>query len=130
MYTAAMGCLGKDRGTQSKEQHNCTFSVIVLKGKLREAVRFVCSWETGGFLQPGDLSLYKMGVINETITYVLVGKHLHKKILPTLCWRLTENRLFLFLWTSERIWFNRLCGIFWGVRALDLTTWKIYRRGF
>ena len=40
-YTAAMGYLGRDRKTESKEQRHCTSSNIVLRGKLHEAVIFV-----------------------------------------------------------------------------------------
>ena len=33
-----------------------TFSNLILKRKLREAVRFVCARETGGVLQPAELA--------------------------------------------------------------------------
>ena len=58
-YTAAMGYPGKARGTQSMEKHHHTFSKKFLRGKLREAVRFVCKQKTGGVLQPNKLSSEK-----------------------------------------------------------------------
>ena len=53
-FNAATG-LGKARGIQSEEQHHHMFSDLVLKGKLREAVRFFYSWETGEFFNPMNL---------------------------------------------------------------------------
>ena len=48
-FNAAMGHLGKARGIQSEEQYHSKFSNLVLKGKLREVVTFVCARETRGF---------------------------------------------------------------------------------
>ena len=42
-FNVAMGYLGKSRGIQTKEQRHRTFSNLVMKVKLREAVRFVCA---------------------------------------------------------------------------------------
>ena len=46
-------------------------SNIILRGKLCEAIRFVCAQETGVFLQTNKLALDKTGVINETAASVL-----------------------------------------------------------
>ena len=71
----ATGYLGRARGTQNAEQLHHTFSNIFLRGKLREEVRFVCKQETGGILQPNELSLGKTGVMDETVASVLAGKN-------------------------------------------------------
>ena len=42
MYNTDMGYLGKARGNKTDKQRHRTFSNIVLKGRLREAVQFVC----------------------------------------------------------------------------------------
>ena len=41
-YNYGMGYLGKARGNQTEEQRHRTFSNLVLKGKFREAIRFIC----------------------------------------------------------------------------------------
>ena len=64
MYTVATGYPGKACETQSKDQHHREFLDLFPKGKLREAVRFVCARETGIFLQPEKLASYKMGTID------------------------------------------------------------------
>ena len=48
-FNAATGYLGKACGVQTEEQRHRTFSNLVLKGKLREAVRFFRAWQTGDF---------------------------------------------------------------------------------
>ena len=73
-YNSDMGYLGKDRGNLAEEQRHTMFSNLVLKGKLREAVRFVCDMEKGRVLQPEKLAEDCMGTINETVTLVLEGK--------------------------------------------------------
>ena len=55
-YNSAMRYLGKARENQTEEQHHWTFLNLVQKGKLREAVQFVCAREKGGFLQPEELA--------------------------------------------------------------------------
>ena len=42
-----------------------------------EAVRFIYEQETWLFFRPKKLALDETGVINETVAYVLEGKHLH-----------------------------------------------------
>ena len=71
MNNSAMGYLGKSRGNQTEEQCHRTFSNLVLKGKLREAFRFVCEREKGGVLQLDELAEDFTGTINETATSVL-----------------------------------------------------------
>ena len=51
-YNSAMGYLRKARGTQTMEELHQMISNLVLKGKLREVVQFVCEKEEGGVLQP------------------------------------------------------------------------------
>ena len=63
-----------------EEQRHRTFSNILLKGKLRKAVQFVCGREKGGVFQPAELAKYLTGTINETVTSVLEGKHPSKRI--------------------------------------------------
>ena len=67
-YNSAMGYLGKARGNQTEEQCHRTLSNLVLKGKLREAVQFVCGRKDGGVLQPYELAEDRTGMINETVT--------------------------------------------------------------
>ena len=66
-YNSAMGYLGKAREIQTPEELHGTFSNLVLKGKLREAVQFVCDREKGGVLQPDKLSKDCTGTIKETV---------------------------------------------------------------
>ena len=79
-----MGYPGKSRGTQTTEERHQNFSNLVLKGKLREAVRFVYDRQKGGFLKPDELAADRKGKINETFTSVLEGKHPSKKFPPVL----------------------------------------------
>ena len=55
------------------------FFNAVLKGKLREAVRFLCEIEQGGFLKPDKSAVDCTGTINETVASVLEGKHPSEK---------------------------------------------------
>ena len=64
-----------------KESHR-TFSNLVLKGKLRQAVQFVYEREEGIVLQPDDLDEYHTGIINDTVALDLEGKH-HCEIIPS-----------------------------------------------
>ena len=73
------------------------FSNLVLHGKFCKAVRFFYKQEIGGVFQPDELALDKMGVINETVAYVLEGNIRTKKFPPVLRWRHTRKILFLFL---------------------------------
>ena len=75
-----MGYLGKSHGTQTTEEHHQTFLNLVLKGKLREAVRLVCAREKRGVLQPNVLVVDHTGMINKTVTSVLEGKYPSKTI--------------------------------------------------
>ena len=54
-YNSAIRYLGKALGTQTTEELHQTFSNLVLKGKLRETVRFVCEREKGGSFATGRL---------------------------------------------------------------------------
>ena len=62
------------------EERHKTFWNLVLKRKLREAVRLVCEREKGGFMKLDELAEDRTGTINKTITSVLEGKHPSKKI--------------------------------------------------
>ena len=75
-----MGYLGKARGTQTMEEHHQTFLNLVLKGKLCQAIQFVCEIEKGGVLKPDKLAEDRTSTINETVTSVLEGKHPSKTI--------------------------------------------------
>ena len=56
------------------------FSNLVLKGKWRKAVRFICDREREGGLKPDELAEDRTGMINETAASVLEEKHPSKKI--------------------------------------------------
>ena len=75
-----MGYLGKARGNQLEEQRHRAFSNLVLKGKLRKAIRFVRDREKWGVLQPEKMAEDHMGTINGTVTSVLEGKNPSKTI--------------------------------------------------
>ena len=77
-FNAATWFLGKAPGIQSEEQSHRAFSNLILKGKLCEAVIFVCAQETEG-LQPNELAEDQIGFINKTVALVLAIKHPHKK---------------------------------------------------
>ena len=47
-----MGYLGEAYGIKTKDQCHCAFSNLDLKGKLREAVKFIFGQETGDFCNP------------------------------------------------------------------------------
>ena len=49
-YGTAASYSGKARGNQNWEQRHHTFTNLIMRGKLREAVQFICDQETGGFL--------------------------------------------------------------------------------
>ena len=67
--------LGKSRGTQTQDQHHRTFSNLILRRKVQEAIWFFCERDTGGFLIPGYWVTDIMGFMNKTVAEVLVGKH-------------------------------------------------------
>ena len=48
MYNSDMGYLGKHCGNKTTEESHQTFLNIFPKGKLREAVQFICDREKGG----------------------------------------------------------------------------------
>ena len=66
------------------EQRHQTFSNIVLKVKLRKAVQFLCDregrWGGGGWGKPDELADDCKGMINDTVSSFLEGKHLRKTI--------------------------------------------------
>ena len=64
-FNVAMGYLGKSHGMKTKEQSHCTFSNLVLKGKLHEAERFICARERGGFCKPKNLQRIKRSVLTK-----------------------------------------------------------------
>ena len=74
-YNSAMGYLRKTRGTQTMEERHRKFSNLILKGKLRESVRFVYERGKRGVFQPEKLAEDCTGTINKTVTSVLEGKH-------------------------------------------------------
>ena len=66
------------------EQRHRTFSDLVLRGKLCEAVRFFCERNTGIVLQPDELASDKIVFMDETIVSVLAGETHTKKTCSTL----------------------------------------------
>ena len=79
-YNSAIGYVRKARESQTEEQRHRTLLNLFLRGKLCEAILFVCEREKGGFLQPEKLAEDRTGTINKTITSVLEGKYPSKKI--------------------------------------------------
>ena len=77
-----MGYLGKAHRTQNMKERHQNVSNLVLKGKLRKAVRFVCEREKEGVLKPDKFADDCMGTINETVASILEGKH-PSKIIPS-----------------------------------------------
>ena len=74
-YNYYMGYLGKARGNQTEDQLYRKFPNLVLKGKFREAVQFVCDRQKVGVLKPDELAEDCTGTINENITSVLEVKN-------------------------------------------------------
>ena len=79
-YNSAMWYLGQDCETKTMEERHQTILNLVLKGKLREAVQFVCERDKEGILQPDELAEDCTGTINNTITSFLETKHFNKTI--------------------------------------------------
>ena len=77
-YTTTNWYSGRAHWNQDAEQCHRTFSNLVLRGKLCEAVIFVCEQETGVFLSLKELTTSKTDVTEETANMVLAGKHLPK----------------------------------------------------
>ena len=77
-YNSAMRYLRKACANQTEEQHHRTFSKLVLKGKSRKSVQFVCDGEKRRVLQPYELAEDRTGMINETVILVFEGKHASK----------------------------------------------------
>ena len=70
------GALGNKCGAQTQEQRNCKILNLVLKGKLHEAVHFICERQTGargGFL-PDERANYKSTVTDKTVAEALTQK--------------------------------------------------------
>ena len=108
-YATAMGSLGMAHSNQNYDQRQRKVLNLVLCGKLRKAIIFVCKQELGGGGggYPTKVSNITC-VIDETSTTVLEGKHLHKINPPVLCWKCTTKKILLFSWILRRIWSNRL----------------------
>ena len=75
MYNSAMGYHGKAHESQTAEESHRPFLNLILKGKLRIAVQFVCDREKEEVFQPNELAEYCSGMIEKTVTLVLEGKY-------------------------------------------------------
>ena len=73
-YNFAMGYLRKALENQMEEQRHITFSNLILKIKLCEAVEFICYRETGVYLKPDKLDEDCTGTINKIVA-LLGGRH-------------------------------------------------------
>ena len=62
------------------EERHQTFSNLVLKGKLREAIRFVSEREKGGVFQPEKLAADRTGMIIKNVASVLQGGNYSRTI--------------------------------------------------
>ena len=71
--------LWNNRGTQKPEQCHLTLSNVVLKGKYRRAVCFICDRETGRVLLLNEWASEKSGVMDKTIAEVFSGNILMRK---------------------------------------------------
>ena len=67
-YNLIMGYMGKYCWNQTEEQCHQTFSNLVLKGRLREALQFLCDREKGGVFQPEKLAYDSTITITKIIT--------------------------------------------------------------
>ena len=101
-YNSDIGYLGKSRGNQTREQRHRNFSNLILKGKLREAVGFICDREKGVVFQPEKLAEDCTGAINDTVTSVLERKHPSKKIPSCATLETYEKTPILFPSTLQR----------------------------
>ena len=125
-----MGYLGKARVSQTSEERHRKFSNLVLKGKLREAIRFVCDQEKGGFLQPDDLAEDRTGTINKTVAYVLEVRHPSETI-PSCATLETYEETPIFIpvdITEEAV--ESVAQKNWGAPAQEARTRRHYRDGF
>ena len=64
-FNAATWFLGKSCGIQSYEKFHRTFSNLALKGRLCEAVRFVCARETGEFFNQTNWQRIKRALLKK-----------------------------------------------------------------
>ena len=95
---------------------------LVLKGKLREAVLFVCEQERGVVFQPSKLAEDFTGTLNETVASVLKGKHPHKNIPSCATLEMYDKMLFKFPSTSRRTLSNQSRKNFWGIQSQKFCT--------
>ena len=74
-HRAAEESVGNQHGTQTQDQRHRTFSKIILKGKLREAIRFIREWEIGRGVLPDKWATEKLGVTDKTVAGGFTVKH-------------------------------------------------------
>ena len=74
-YGVVEAFLGHKRGTQTQEQHYCTFSDLILRGKFCESVRFICERETGVIFLPNKQASDSPVFMDKTVAGVLAVKH-------------------------------------------------------
>ena len=93
---------------------------------LSDAVRFVCKWETWGFLLPKELVTDKMGLTEKNCQYG-PGRNPPPTVLRLRC---TEKYLHLFQWILRKIWSNWLHVKFQGYWVPVAQTRTLYRDGY
>ena len=84
----------RKRGNQIQEKHHCTFSMLDMRGKLRQNVRYIYKQETGGFLLPGERAFDSRGFTYKTAGEVLAGKNYPREKPNVLRWRGMRKCLF------------------------------------
>ena len=113
-YAEAKSYLTRGHGYQNTEQRHCTFSNIVLLGKLRKAIWFVCKQDMCRVLLPNERTSYISEPANEIIVTFLAEKNPRKKI-QRLFLKRTPKRIRLYGSNSWRMWLNWSHKNFWGV---------------
>ena len=121
IYLHAMGYLGRPRRNQNVEQCHYTFSDLVIRRKLYEAIIFVFEWEPWGVLLPEELTTDKVAITEETVDAVLAKNFRTKKPKFWRCRCMTKS-LFLFPWILQKMWSNWLNVNFQGYLVLATQT--------
>ena len=126
------GTCGELTGSKARSNIILHFRILLYVEKFARQSDLSPNRKQGGGrgVQPNKLASNRTGVINETVTYVVLGGNMHKKIPLVLHWRHITKHLFFFLWTLHRMWLNRSHEKSRGVQALEVWTRKLYMGGF
>ena len=129
-YGSAAAYLGKARWTKNREQGHHTFSNLIMRGKLRKSVNFICDWETGDFFLPGNRVTDKSGIMDKSLQ-ISWRENIRPREKPFfLHWIYTRKRIFLFCWILRRMWFSQLRGKFQGEQGPVTQAQRLYKCGY